>query len=29
VDSYPFRQPGQVRVTVTIAPEQINAIGLD
>jgi PPOX class probable F420-dependent enzyme len=29
VDSYPFRQPGQVRVKVTIAPEHINEIGLD
>lgn len=29
VDSYPFRQPGQVRVTVTIAPEQIREIGLE
>ena len=29
VDSYPFRQPGQVRIKVTIAPEHINEIGLD
>jgi hypothetical protein len=29
VESYPFRQPGQVRVKVTIAPEHINEIGLD
>jgi PPOX class probable F420-dependent enzyme len=29
VDSYPFRQPGQVRVKVTIAPEHIKEIGLD
>jgi len=29
VESYPFRQPGQVRVKVTIAPEHISGIGLD
>ena len=29
VESYPFRQPGQVRVKVTIAPEHISEIGLD
>ena len=29
VDSYPFRQPDQVRVKVTIAPEHINEIGLE
>ena len=29
VEKYPFRQPGQVRVKVTIAPEHINEIGLD
>jgi len=29
VESYPFRQPGQVRVKVTITPEHINEIGLD
>jgi PPOX class probable F420-dependent enzyme len=29
VESYPFRQPGQVRVKVTIAPEHINEMGLD
>jgi PPOX class probable F420-dependent enzyme len=29
VHSYPFRQPGQVRVTVTIAPERISEIGLE
>ena len=29
VDSYPFRQPGQVRVKVTIAPERISEIGLE
>ena len=28
-DRYPWRQPGQVRVKVTIAPERINEIGLD
>ena len=27
VESYPFRQPGQVRVKVTIAPEHISEIG--
>ncbi len=29
VESYPFRQPGQVRVKLTIAPEHISEIGLD
>jgi PPOX class probable F420-dependent enzyme len=29
VDSYPFRQPGQVRVTVAIEPEHISEIGLN
>jgi len=29
VESYPFRQPGQVRVKVTIVPEHISEIGLD
>jgi PPOX class probable F420-dependent enzyme len=29
VERYPYRQPGQVRVKVTIAPEHINEIGLD
>src|SRR4051812_2564557 len=29
VDSYPFRQPGQVRVKVTIEPEHISQIGLE
>jgi PPOX class probable F420-dependent enzyme len=29
VESYPFRQPGQVRVKVTIAPERISEIGLE
>jgi PPOX class probable F420-dependent enzyme len=28
VDRYPFRQPDQVRVKVTIAPEHISEIGL-
>jgi len=28
-ETYPFRQPGEVRVTLKIAPEHINAIGLD
>jgi PPOX class probable F420-dependent enzyme len=28
-DSYPFRQPDEVRVTLKILPEKINAIGLD
>ena len=28
-DSYPFRQPDEVRVTFKILPEKINAIGLD
>jgi PPOX class probable F420-dependent enzyme len=29
VDSYPFRQPGQVRIKVTIDPENISEIGLE
>ena len=29
VDSYPFRQPGQVRVKLAIAPEHISESGLD
>ncbi len=29
VDRYPYRQPGQVRVKLSIAPERINEIGLD
>ena len=29
VASYPFRQPGQVRVEVSIAPERISEIGLE
>jgi hypothetical protein len=29
VEIYPFGQPGQVRVNVTIAPEPINERGLD
>ncbi|CAA9464985.1 MAG: Putative oxidoreductase [uncultured Rubrobacteraceae bacterium] len=29
VDSYPNRQPDEVRVTLKIAPERVNAIGLD
>jgi PPOX class probable F420-dependent enzyme len=28
-DTYPFRQPGEVRVTLKIAAERINAAGLD
>jgi PPOX class probable F420-dependent enzyme len=28
VESYPYRRPGQPRVKVTIAPEDINEIGL-
>ena len=28
-DSYPFRRPGEVRVTLKIAPERINEIGLE
>lgn len=28
-DTYPFRQPGQVRVTLKIAPEKINEVGLE
>jgi hypothetical protein len=26
-DTYPFRQPGEVRVTIKIAPEKINELG--
>jgi PPOX class probable F420-dependent enzyme len=29
VERYPFRQPGQVRVKVAIAPEHISEMGLD
>jgi PPOX class probable F420-dependent enzyme len=28
-DTYPFRQPGEVRVTLKIAADRINAAGLD
>lgn len=28
-EKYPFRQPDDVRVTIKIAPEKINAIGLE
>ena len=28
-DTYPFRQPGEVRLTLKIAPERINEIGLE
>ena len=28
-DSYPFRQPGEVRLTLKIAPERINELGLE
>jgi len=28
-DTYPFRQPGQVCVTLKIAPEKINEVGLE
>jgi PPOX class probable F420-dependent enzyme len=29
VESYPYRRPGQPRVKVTIAPDDINEIGLE
>ena len=28
-DTYPFRQPGEVRLTIKIAPEKINELGLE
>lgn len=28
-EKYPFRQPGEVRVTLKIAPEKVNEVGLD
>ncbi|MHB8619571.1 MAG: PPOX class F420-dependent oxidoreductase [Chloroflexota bacterium] len=28
-DKYPFRQPGEVRVTLKIEPEKIHSLGLD
>ena len=28
-DTYPFRQPGEVRLTLKIAPEKINEMGLE
>ena len=28
-DTYPFRQPGEVRLTIKIAPEKINEVGLE
>ena len=28
-DAYPFRQPGEVRLTIKIAPEKINEMGLE
>jgi hypothetical protein len=28
-DRYPFRQPGEVRLTLKIAPEKINETGLE
>ena len=28
-DSYPFRQPGEVRLTLKIAPERVSAMGLE
>jgi hypothetical protein len=28
-DTYPFRQPGDVRLTMKIAPEKINDLGLE
>ena len=29
VDSYPFRNPEEIRITLKIAPERISAIGLE
>lgn len=29
VDSYPFRNPAETRITLKIAPEHISAIGMD
>ena len=28
-DRYPFRQPGEVRLTLKIAPEKVNEMGLE
>ena len=28
-EAYPFRQPGEVRLTIKIAPEKINEMGLE
>ena len=28
-ETYPFRQPGEVRLTIKIAPEKINEVGLE
>ena len=28
-DTYPFRRPGEVRLTIKIAPEKINEVGLE
>ena len=28
-ESYPYRQPGEVRLTIKIAPEKINELGLE
>jgi PPOX class probable F420-dependent enzyme len=28
-ETYPFRQPGEVRLTIKIAPEKINEMGLE
>ena len=28
-ETYPFRQPGEVRLTIKIAPEKINELGLE
>jgi PPOX class probable F420-dependent enzyme len=28
-EAYPFRQPGEVRLTIKIAPEKINEVGLE
>jgi hypothetical protein len=28
-EEYPFRKPGEVRVTLKIAPKKVNEVGLD